>query len=71
MKTYHKVFNVPEHKLIIFKYNNRKLYNTETNKYVTLTTLPIDKEFVVIDRETGDDITDITLIKRDFYSKVR
>ena len=47
--------------IIIKKYANRRLYNTETSSYVTLDTLAQmvkdDKEFSVFDAKTGEDIT--------------
>lgn len=46
---------------IIKKYPNRRLYDTEDSRYITLTDvreLVLSKtEFVVIDKRTGDDIT--------------
>lgn len=51
--------------ILIKRYANRKLYNTETSSYITLkgiAQLIDDKKAVqVIDNETGDDITSITL----------
>ena len=51
--------------ILIKRYANRKLYNTKTSSYITLKGIArlIDaKEAVqVIDNETGDDITSITL----------
>lgn len=47
--------------VVIKKYANRRLYNTETSSYVTLDDLAqmvrSDKEFVVCDAKTGDDLT--------------
>ncbi len=47
--------------ITIKKYANRRLYNTETSSYVTLDTLSQmvkdDKEFLVFDAKTGEDIT--------------
>jgi polyhydroxyalkanoate synthesis repressor PhaR len=47
--------------VVIKKYANRRLYNTETSSYVTLDDLAqmvrVDKEFVVFDAKTGDDLT--------------
>lgn len=47
--------------IIIKKYANRRLYNTESSSYVTLDHLAVlvkeNKDFVVIDAKTGDDIT--------------
>jgi polyhydroxyalkanoate synthesis repressor PhaR len=54
-------------KRIIKKYSNRKLYDTEASKMITLSELAnyiregID--FQVIDNESGDDITDLTLVQ--------
>ncbi len=47
--------------IVIKKYANRRLYNTQTSSYITLDTLAAmtreDVDFVVIDAKTGDDIT--------------
>ena len=47
--------------VVIKKYANRRLYNTETSSYVTLEDLAImvrgDRDFVVYDAKTGDDLT--------------
>jgi polyhydroxyalkanoate synthesis repressor PhaR len=47
--------------IVIKKYANRRLYNTETSQYVTLDDLAgmvrADKDFVVYDAKTGDDLT--------------
>jgi polyhydroxyalkanoate synthesis repressor PhaR len=47
--------------IVIKKYANRRLYNTETSQYVTLddlgTMVRADKDFVVYDAKTGDDLT--------------
>lgn len=47
--------------VVIKKYANRRLYNTSTSSYVTLDHLcqmvKDDKDFVVYDAKTGDDIT--------------
>lgn len=47
--------------VVIKKYANRRLYNTETSTYVTLEDLAAmvrsDKDFVVYDAKTGDDLT--------------
>ena len=52
---------------IITKYPNRRLYDTEESRYVTLAdirNLVIRKvDFVVIDRKTGDDITRSILLQ--------
>lgn len=48
-------------KIIIKKYANRRLYNTQTSTYVTLESLAEmvrgGQEFEVVDAKTGDDIT--------------
>ena len=47
--------------VVIKKYANRRLYNTETSSYVTLDDLGTmvrgDRDFVVYDAKTGDDLT--------------
>lgn len=47
--------------VVIKKYANRRLYNTETSAYVTLDDLASmvrsDRDFVVYDAKTGDDLT--------------
>ena len=47
--------------LVIKKYANRRLYNTESSSYITLDTLAdmvrAGRDFVVYDAKTGDDIT--------------
>lgn len=47
--------------IVIKKYANRRLYNTETSTYVTLEDLAqmvrLDKDFVVYDAKSGDDLT--------------
>ena len=51
--------------VLIKRYANRKLYNTDTSRYITLKgiaeLLERDQEVRVIDNETGEDITSITL----------
>ena len=51
--------------VLIKRYANRKLYNTETSRYITLKgiadLLDEDQEVKVIDNETGEDITSVTL----------
>ncbi|MEO0616767.1 MAG: polyhydroxyalkanoate synthesis repressor PhaR [Pseudomonadota bacterium] len=51
----------------IKKYPNRRLYDTELSKYITLShirELVIDKEtFVVIDKKSGEDITRTILMQ--------
>ena len=50
---------------LIKRYANRKLYNTETSRYITLkgiaTLLELGDEVRVVDNETGDDITQVVL----------
>lgn len=47
--------------VVIKKYANRRLYNTESSSYITLETLSemvrAGREFVVFDAKSGDDIT--------------
>ncbi len=47
--------------LVVKKYANRRLYNTESSSYITLDTLAdmvrAGRDFVVYDAKTGDDIT--------------
>jgi polyhydroxyalkanoate synthesis repressor PhaR len=47
--------------VVIKKYANRRLYNTETSTYVTLDDLASmvkgERDFVVFDAKTGDDLT--------------
>jgi polyhydroxyalkanoate synthesis repressor PhaR len=51
--------------VVIKKYANRRLYNTETSTYVTLDDLGAmvrsDRDFVVYDAKTGDDLTHAVL----------
>ena len=51
--------------VVIKKYANRRLYNTETSTYVTLDDLAqmvrSDRDFVVRDAKTGDDLTHAVL----------
>jgi polyhydroxyalkanoate synthesis repressor PhaR len=55
--------SVPEKKeaVVVKKYANRRLYNTETSTYVTLDDLAAmvrsDRDFVVFDAKTSDDLT--------------
>jgi len=52
---------------VIKKYPNRRLYDTEESRYITLSDirdLVVDKvSFVVIDKKTGDDITRSILLQ--------
>lgn len=47
--------------IVVKKYANRRLYNTETSSYITLDTLAemirAGRDFVVYDAKTGEDIT--------------
>lgn len=47
--------------IVVKKYANRRLYNTETSTYITLETLSEmvrqGRDFVVFDAKTGEDIT--------------
>ena len=51
--------------VLIKRYANRKLYNTETSRYITLKgiadLIEAGSEIRVIDNESGDDITSVTL----------
>ncbi|GAA0482405.1 polyhydroxyalkanoate synthesis repressor PhaR [Parasphingorhabdus litoris] len=51
----------PDGPIIIKKYANRRLYNTQTSNYITLDFLAEmtrdDVDFIVVDAKTGDDIT--------------
>jgi polyhydroxyalkanoate synthesis repressor PhaR len=51
--------------VVIKKYANRRLYNTETSTYVTLEDLAAmvrsDRDFVVFDAKSGDDLTHTVL----------
>ncbi|MEQ1612156.1 MAG: polyhydroxyalkanoate synthesis repressor PhaR [Hyphomicrobiaceae bacterium] len=51
--------------VVIKKYANRRLYNTETSTYVTLEDLASmvrsDRDFVVFDAKSGDDLTHAVL----------
>jgi polyhydroxyalkanoate synthesis repressor PhaR len=51
--------------VFIKRYANRKLYNTQTSRYITLKgiaeLLEEDEEVQVIDNQTGEDITSVTL----------
>jgi polyhydroxyalkanoate synthesis repressor PhaR len=51
--------------VVIKKYANRRLYNTETSTYVTLDDLASmvksERDFVVFDAKTGDDLTHTVL----------
>jgi polyhydroxyalkanoate synthesis repressor PhaR len=51
----------PDEPIIIKKYANRRLYNTDSSSYITLDTLAQmtrdNQEFHVVDAKSGDDIT--------------
>jgi polyhydroxyalkanoate synthesis repressor PhaR len=51
--------------VVVKKYANRRLYNTETSTYVTLDDLAAmvksERDFVVFDAKTGDDLTHAVL----------
>jgi polyhydroxyalkanoate synthesis repressor PhaR len=51
--------------VLIKRYANRKLYNTETSRYITLKgiaeLIEAGSDVRVIDNETGEDITSVTL----------
>lgn len=51
--------------VVVKKYANRRLYNTETSTYVTLDDLAVmvksERDFVVFDAKTGDDLTHAVL----------
>ena len=51
--------------VLIKRYANRKLYNTKTSRYITLKgiadLLESGEDVRVIDNESGEDITSITL----------
>ncbi len=51
--------------VLIKRYANRKLYNTETSRYITLKgiakLLEEGEEVRVIDKESGEDITQVAL----------
>jgi polyhydroxyalkanoate synthesis repressor PhaR len=51
--------------ILIKRYANRKLYNTETSRYITLKgiaeLLDAGKEVHVVDNESGEDITSVAL----------
>jgi polyhydroxyalkanoate synthesis repressor PhaR len=51
--------------VLIKRYANRKLYNTQTSRYITLKgiaeLLENDEDVRVIDNETGEDITSVAL----------
>ena len=50
-----------QHPVVVKKYANRRLYNTESSSYITLDTLAemvrVGRDFVVYDAKTGEDIT--------------
>ncbi|MCE2991754.1 MAG: polyhydroxyalkanoate synthesis repressor PhaR [Candidatus Jidaibacter sp.] len=54
-------------KIIIKKYPNRRLYNTQSSTYIKLDDLALmvkkDEPFVVLDAKTNQDITRLTLVQ--------
>lgn len=59
--------------VVIKRYQNRKLYNTESKRYITLEEIEDlikkEREIKVIDNQTGKDITAITLSQIIFESE--
>ncbi len=51
--------------VLIKRYANRKLYNTQSSRYITLKgiaeLIEADQDVRVIDNETGEDITSVAL----------
>jgi polyhydroxyalkanoate synthesis repressor PhaR len=51
----------PEQPVVVKKYANRRLYNTESSSYITLENLADmirkDRDFIVYDAKSGEDIT--------------
>ena len=51
----------PQAPVVVKKYANRRLYNTESSSYITLDSLAgmirVGRDFVVYDAKTGEDIT--------------
>ena len=51
--------------ILIKRYANRKLYNTQTSRYITLKgiaeLIDANEDVRVIDNETGEDITSVAL----------
>ena len=51
--------------ILIKRYANRKLYNTQTSRYITLKgiaeLIEANEDVRVIDNETGEDITSVAL----------
>ena len=58
--------------IIINKYASRRLYNTNSSEYVTLDDLcrliNEGKNFKIIDKDSGKDITNQYLLQRDYKS---
>ena len=54
-------------KLLIKKYNNRRLYNTHTSEYITIKELyniiKNCEDFKVIDYDNKEDLTDVTILQ--------
>jgi polyhydroxyalkanoate synthesis repressor PhaR len=65
MQTKPEVQTPKKESVVIKKYANRRLYNTETSTYVTLEDLAqmvrADRDFVVYDAKAGDDLTHAVL----------
>jgi polyhydroxyalkanoate synthesis repressor PhaR len=61
----HAVDKAEKEPAVIKKYANRRLYNTETSTYVTLDDLAVmvraERDFVVFDAKSGDDLTHTVL----------
>jgi PHB/PHA accumulation regulator DNA-binding domain/Poly(hydroxyalcanoate) granule associated protein (phasin) len=57
--------SIPPERHLIKKYANRKLYDTRTSRYITLESIAglvrDGHEIKVVDRETGQDLTQVTL----------
>lgn len=59
-------------KTVFIRYANRKLYNTESGKYVNLTyieSLPKDS-FTVIEYNTKKDVTTVISLRAEFNTKL-
>lgn len=61
--------------IVIKKYANRRLYNTQTSTYVTLETLAAmvreGQDFVVVDAKSGDDLTRAVLAQIIFEQETK
>ena len=64
-ETEHRASDSLDEPILIKRYANRKLYNTSTSRYITLKGIAelIDegREIRVVDNESGEDITSVTL----------